>query len=444
MEIEPKLNTPEMREIQENKLKRRIKLLREKAPYYTELFKVHGVHEEKIKSFEEFRRTIPIFTKNDWRKLLQDHEGNFLEALDQIVPFNAYEDLYLLATTSGTTGEPSPYPFTREDAWDIYGEILARYAWRAGVRRSDRVLHCFGLSMVIAGIPSIIGSLKVGSAVIPVGAEAGTERILRTAKWFRPTVLRGTPSLALYLIEKAPEVIGMKIGELGIRVIICGGEPGAGVPEVRQRIESAFGCRLFDVGAAPGISCAHEEYQGMHFVADDFVIFELVDPNTKQPLLLENGQRGEAVFTFIEGGGWGWVRHSMGDIMEIYTEPCPCGLSGFRYKVVGRTDDMLKVKGVMIYPAMIKNVIESFVPRVTGQFRIILNEAPPRVVPPLELKLEHGETILAEELDELGEKIANDMSSKIKVRPRIIWVRPQELKRSTYKGQIFEKSYEKK
>ena len=444
MEIEPNFNTPGMREIQEYKLKKQIKRFREGAPFFTRLFKVNGVHEDKIKSFEEFRRAIPIFTKTDWHDLVQKYRGNLLEAVNQIVPVNAYEDLYVMATTTGTTGEPEPYPMTREDAWDIYGEVGARYGWRAGVRRIDRVLHCFSLSMVIAGIPGLMGSFKIGAMVIPVGAEAGTERILRMAKFFRPTVIRGTPSLVMYLIEKAPEIIGMGVGDLGIRVVMCGGEPGAGMPEVRKRIESAYGCRLFDCGAALGVSCDHEEYQGMHQVADDFVIFELVDPDTKAPLPFENGQRGEAVYTFIEGGGWGWMRHSMGDIMEIYTEPCPCGLSGFRYKVVGRTDDMLKVKGVMLYPPMIRRVIESFAPRVTGQFRIVLDEPPPRVVPPLKLKVEYGEGVPGEKLEELAEEISETMSSKIKVRPKILWVGPRELERSTYKGKVFEKIYEKK
>ena len=444
MEIEPKFNTPEMREIQDYKLKKQIKRLREGAPYYTRLFKEHGVHEDKIKSFEEFRQAIPIYTKNDWRELVRKYEGNLLAAIDEIVPVNAYEDLYLMASTTGTTGDPEPYPMTREDAWDVYGEVLARYSWRAGVRRKDRVLHCYGLSMVIAGIPGMLGHFKIGSLVIPVGAEAGTERILRMAKYFRPTVMRGTPSLAMYLIEKAPEVIGMTVGELGIRVIMCGGEPGAGVPEVRQRIESAYGCRLYDCGAALGISCHHEEYQGMHQVGDDFLIFELVDPDTKAPLPFENGQRGEAVYSQIEGGGLAWMRRSMGDIMEVYTDPCPCGQSGFRYKLVGRTDDMLKVKGVMVYPTMIRGVIESYAPRVTGQFRIILEEPPPRVVPPLKLKVEYGEGVPREKLEELAEEISQTMSSKIKIRPKILWVEPRELERSTYKGKVFEKTYETK
>ncbi len=442
MEVEPLFNTPAMRELQERRLNVLIRRLREGAPYYTRLFAEHGVHEDRIKTFEEFRRALPVFTNDTYRQLTQQYDGNILEVIQQLTPVSAYADLYLLATTTGTTGEPKPYPMTEFDAWEFYGEVIARYGWRAGVRRGDRVLLCYGLSMVIAGIPSMVGMWKIGALVLPVGAEAGTERILKTAHYFKPTVIMGTPSLMLYLIEKAPEVLGRDVGTLGIRVAICGGEPGAGVPEVRQRIESAFGCKLYDMGAALGISCGHETYQGMHSVGDDFMIFELVDPDSKAPLPFEHGQRGEAVYTIIGGEAWTWVRHSPGDIMEVYTEPCLCGSSGFRYRVVGRVDDMLKVKGVMVYPAMIRSIIETFVPRVTGQFRIVLDEPPPRVVPPLKLRLEYGEHVPPDQLEALAHEIASTMSTKIKVNPQILWQPPGSLERSTYKGKTFERLYE--
>lgn len=443
MEVEPKFNTPEMREIQDQKLRRRIALLREKSPYFSRVFKDNGIHEDRIKTFEEFRLACPPMTKVDWRAMVEKHDGNIISALDEMLPINAYEELNLMSTTSGTTGEPQPYAQTHRDAWDLYGEVCARYAWRAGIRPKDRIIWAFGLCMTIAGIPTMIGPYKVGALCLPVGAEAGTERILKNARYFRATALAGTPSLVQYLMEKCPEVLGIPISELGIKTILAAGEPGAGIPEIRKRIETGYNARLYDFGAALGVSCNHPEYQGMHQVADDFMIVELVDPDTKAPLPFEHGQRGEALMTMIEGEGWAyWVRFSPGDIFEIYTEPCPCGSSGFRYRVVGRTDDMLKVKGVMVYPSMIADVIQSFVPRVTGQFRIVLDEPPPRVVPPLKLKVERGVDTPSEKLDELAGEIEDAMSSKIKVRPKIIWLEPQELARSTTKGKVFEKTYE--
>jgi len=445
MEIESKFNTPEMRKMQDAKLVKRIQLLREKSPYFSKLFKANGVHEDKIKTFEEFRRAVPPFTKSDWRVMAEKHEGNIIAALDELLPINAYEDLNLMATTSGTTGEPQPYAQTHYDAWNLYGEVCARYAWRAGVRSRDRVVWTFGLSMTVAGIPSMIGPYKVGALCLPVGAEGGSEKILKNIRYFRANVLGGTPSLIQYLIEKSPEVLHCPVGDLGVKVIMAAGEPGGGIPEVRQKIESSYKARLYDFGAALGVSCNHPEYQGMHQVADDFMIVELVNPDTKEPLPFENGQKGEVLMTLIDGDGWAyWVRFAPGDIFEIYTEPCPCGLSGFRYKVVGRTDDMLKVKGVMIYPSMVASVLETFTPRITGQFRIVLDDPPPRVVPPLKLKIERGENTPPEKLESLRAEIEETMSAKIKVRPAIQWLEPKELERSTYKGKVFEKTYEKK
>lgn len=441
MDIESQFNTPAITTMQFEKLKQQIKRLRLHAPYYTRLFEQHAIHEDTLDSFEQFRERVPIFTKQHYRELYDKYDGNILEIINQTSPVNAYEDLYLMATTSGTSGEPSPYPMSEYDAWEFYGEIIARYCWRAGIRKQDRILMCYGLSMVIAGIPSIIGNFKIGSMVIPVGAQAGSERILKMARHFKPTAMMGTPSLALYLIEQCPKILGIPVSELGIKTIICGGEPGAGLPEVRQRIESAYGCKLYDMGAALGISCDYPEYQGMHSVGDDFMIFELVDPNTKVPLPFEHGQRGEAVYTTLSEGAWTWVRNSPGDIMEIATDDCPCGRSGFRYRVVGRVDDMLKVKGVMVYPNMIRQVVETFVPKVTGQMLIALNEPPPRVVPPLIIKLEYSNDFPVDQLEYLANEISETMSQKIKLRPKIIWLKEGDLERSTYKSKTFERNY---
>ncbi len=223
---------------------------------------------------------------------------------------------------------------------------------------------------------------------------------------------------------------------------MCGGEPGAGIPEVRNRLESAFGARIFDAGAGFGVSCDHEEYQGMHWTGDDLALLELVDPDTKESIPLEDGAEGEAVITVFAGDGMSWLRTSMGDIQQVFTSPCPCGKTGFRYKVVGRTDDMLKVKGAIVYPTMVEGVVGGFVPRVTGQFRIVLTEKPPRVVPPLKIKIERGEDFPADKLPELEKEMKEVFHTKAKFTPEIIWVDAGELERSTYKGQTFEKLYE--
>jgi len=258
------------------------------------------------------------------------------------------------------------------------------------------------------------------------------------AKFFRGNVLSCTPSLAEHMIERAPEILGAPIGNLGIKILMCGGEPGAGIPEVRRRIESAYGAKLYDAGAGLGVSCHHPEYQGMHWIADDLAIYELVDPATHESLVLEDGAEGEAVFTTLVGGGLGWTRLTLGDIHRVQVSPCPCGATGFRYRIVGRVDDMLKVKGVIVYPAAIDAVIAGFIPRVTGEFRIQLDEPPPRVVPPLRLQIERGEGVEGTAVAALEAELLKAMKEKLKITPKISWVEPYELERSAHKTRFIE------
>ena len=148
------------------------------------------------------------------------------------------------------------------------------------------------------------------------------------------------------------------------------------------------------------------------------------------------------VQTTLEGEGFLWFRETIGDICQVFTEPCPCGLSGFRYKIVGRADDMLKVKGVPIYPAAVEGVIHSFVPRLTGAFRILLDEPPPRVTPPLKLKVERAEETPESDLPSLEQEIQEKMHKDLKVRPAITWIGPNTLERATKKTQLIERLYE--
>ena len=440
MEYEPMLNTPEMKQIQLEKLRVLLKRLYENAPFYTRQFDAAGLKPEKVKSFEDFSSAVPLFDKEGLRALVVEFGGDILRVIDELVPVSV-DDLNIMATTTGTTGMPTPYPMTMHDMEDVWGESMVRGMWRAGVRSHDRVLFCFALSMVIAGIPTMMGAHRLGSMAIPVGAEAGTDRILLMQTLFKGTVYSGTPSLAEYLIEKCGEQ-GRDPKDLGLRKLMCGGEPGAGVPEVRKRLEEAYGARIFDAGAGFGFSCDHEEYQGMHWTADDLALYELVDPETKESIPLEDGAEGEAIFTVLDGDGMAWLRTSLGDIQQVFTSPCPCGRTGIRYKVVGRTDDMLKVKGAIVYPTMVEGVVGSFVPKVSGQYRIVLTEKPPRVVPPLKVKIERGEDFPEDKLPDLEAEMKEAFHNKAKFTPEIIWVEAGELERSTYKGQTFEKLYE--
>lgn len=440
MDIEPMLNTPQIKEVQFSKLKTLLKKLYEAKPFWRNRMDEAGIDPDKLESLEEFSQKMPIMDKAQRRQLVEDSGGDVWQLID-LTTAVPNDEIVLMAATSGTSGEPTPYPHTQNDI-DSKQEVFARLAWRAGIRPGDRIVHAFGLSMWLAGVPYVQYLQKMGACILPVGAEGGAERILRFTKQFRATTLFGTPSLMEHLIDRAPDIIGGPISELGIKTILCAGEPGAGIPEVRQKIEQAYGAKLYDHGGAHGVSCDYAEYQGMHHVADDHILFELVDPDTLEPVPMENGARGMPVQTTLDGEGMLWVRESFGDIFEVYTDQCPCGASGFRYKVVGRVDDMLKVKGVMVYPAAIDGVITGFSPRVTGEFRIVLTEEPPRVVPPIKLKVEYGEELKQEDLPALEKEIEEKMGARLKIKPKITWVPPQSLPRSAGKTSFFEREYE--
>ena len=441
MEMESVQNTPGMKDIQWFKVKRKIERLYGRTPFWKSWLDVAGVRPEDIKTWDDFYSRIPIFRKEDYRTLSEECGGDLNHILHQLLGADA-DRLALLSATSGTTGAPTPYPFTPEDRV-VWAEFEARQLWRAGVYPGDKLLHGFGLSMFMGGAALCMAVSDYGACCVPVGAEAGTEALLNWARTLRPKALVGTPSLAEYLIESAPALTGEGVAALGIKSLLCGGEPGAGIPEVRGKLENAFGANLYDV-AFGGCSCEYPEYQGLHYMNEDLVMYELVDPETHQHIPLEDGVQGLMVQTQLDGGlAMAGLRQTTNDINEVFTSPCPCGKSGFRFKVIGRNDDMLKVKGVMVYPAALEGVVNSFVPKVSGEFRIVLDEPPPRVLPPLKLKVEHGEGLGPEELESLKREIEDAMHARTRIRPDITWVAPGSLERFLKKKNLFERTYEK-
>jgi phenylacetate-CoA ligase len=444
MEIEPKFNTPEMRQIQNDILVGNIQAMYDKVPLNKKRMDEAGVKPSDIKSLDDLAR-IPMYGQPEMRQLLGE-VGFDMKKILHMMMGNMANDVYVMAATSGTTGMPTPYPVVRAGL-PAMREMNNRMLWRCGVRPGDKLVLAFGLSMFLAGSPTLLTLEDFpGITIIPVGAEAGTARIINFTRLFGGDVLLCTPSLALHLIERAPEVMGDSVKALGIKILLCGAEPGAGIPEVRNRIETEYGARLFDAGAGAGVSCDYPEYQGMHWIADDMALYELVNPETGKNVPLEDGNTGLGVFTSLgaEGSGIMGLRMTLGDVHQVFTSPCPCGKSGFRYKIVGRTDDMLKIKGVMVYPAQVKSVVESFIPRTTGEFRILLDEPPPRVVPPVKIKIEFGEGVRKEELDALNKEVEERIHQQVKIRPKIQWIEPKTLERSDKKTQYLEKLYEKK
>ena len=447
MDIEPYLNTPKMQEIQLKRLQPLLQFHYKHIPFDRKRMEKAGIKPEDIRTFDDLSSAIPHAGQEEYRQVFEEMKLDMDAVFMELYGKERLKNLYMVNTTSGTTGIPTPYPYflvPNEDKIPNYGN---RAAWRTHIRPGDRIGICFGLCMHAASTPQILGYQNYpGITLYPIGAEAGTEQILRLMKLFKVNVYSGTPSLALHLIEKCPEVLGEPVSTLNLKVLFCGAEPGAGIPEIRKRLESEYGAKVYDAGAGYGVSCDHPVYQGMHWLADDFCYYELIDPETLTPVPITHGATGMAVFTSLypeKPGFFPNLRFTLKDIHQVFTDPCPCGLSGFRYKIVGRADDMLKVKGVPVYPAGIQGVINGFLPRVTGAFRLILTERPPRVDPPLKMKVEYGEGVQESDLPELEKEIQEVMHKTVKVRPAITWIAPFTLERATKKTQLLEKHYEK-
>ncbi|MBM3678676.1 MAG: phenylacetate--CoA ligase [Actinobacteria bacterium] len=356
------------------------------------------------------------------------------------------ESVVGVASTSGTTGTPTFYAFTEADV-QTTNELWGRAFRFAGIRPGDTVLHGFGLSMFLAGVPVVRALERMGARPVPIGAEAGSERLLRMADLTRPRVLACTPSYAQYLAEQAPKVLGRPADELGIEVIFCAGEPGAGLPEVRSFLQRSFGAKLYDMlGGAHGVmccSCDAEPYQGMHVLGEDCAITtQLVDQETKEPIALTEGATGERVKTSLRWEAQPQLRASVGDVYMVHTDPCPCGLPGVRIRVLGRTDDLLIVKGVKIYPAAVKNVVHELMPLASGHFRIVLSSPPPRVEPPLRLTVERGEGVDEAGAEQLAGELERRLHHRLTVRPEITVVPMGTLERTALKEKLIEKAYE--
>jgi phenylacetate-CoA ligase len=435
MTIDPK----EQAKIQLENLKRQLKYEYGNSDYYRERIAAPGLVPENLESLDQLQK-IAVFTKEEHRKSQEEslvrlghpYGMHVCAPMDKVVQVNA---------TSGTTGVPTFYTFSRQDL-NTNSECTARALWWAGVRPGDSVLLAFALSMFVGGVPLAIAVQYLGAKVLPVGAEAGTRRLLEFANLTKPTHIILTPSFAEYLIEKSPEVIGKEVKELGIRTLICGGEAGAGDQAVRAKLEAAYGATVYDwMGGAYGfMSICCENHQGMHIVSPDHMYLELIDPDTKQSLKMEDGAVGNIAYTSLNWEAGPILRYDMGDITQVFTAPCSCGLTGVRLKVIGRSDDMLIVKGINVYPNAVKNLITEFFPRTTGEMRVIIEQPGPKVPAPLLIKAEHGKT--EGDLPRLKKEIEQRLSDVLRFKADVELVPEGFFERTATKTKLVQKRYE--
>jgi phenylacetate-CoA ligase len=430
-----------MKDLQWKRLKNQLQYNYDNSVYYREeKFQKVGMTPDDIQSFEDFQK-IPLMTKDEHRKIQKASLQQFGHPYG-LITCAPVEKIVRINSTSGTTGQPTLYTLTKNDV-DILNEMHCRKYWRCGLRPGNIVLQALSLSMFTGGLPLSDGLQAMGLCVVPVGIEGGTQRVLDFTLLTQADVLIATPSFGEYLIEQAPKLAGKDARDLGIRWFFCAGEPGAGIPSLRKKLQDGFGAHVFDhTGgghAFHGISCETEPYPGMHFVSPDHCILEIIDPATKDPIEITDGAVGEMVFTFIGWEGGPFMRYALGDLIQVFTQACQCGWPEMRFKILGRADDMLIIKGVNIYPVAIKSAVGEFMPRTTGALRILLDRPGPLVNPPLRIRAECGsEEMSDKEKNNLIQEISEHIRSQLRVTPHIELVPPHSLPRESGKTSLVE------
>jgi phenylacetate-CoA ligase len=442
------LSREEVERVRLRRLKKQLKYCYTQSEFYKRKFEEVGFLPEDIKTWEDFRKIPPLMDKEEERQSQKESIERFGH------PFGIHlccplEKIIVARTTGGTTGMPTfSYSFTQKD-YQRWNEGVAREYWLAGLRPGDRVLFCFPLSGAWAGGMVKSPLQQMGILSIDMGAETPIERIVEYAKITRPNVLMSTPSFAEAFIEAYDKMTGRPVSELGIKKLLLSGEPGVGIPSVRKRMEEAFGAKWNDYlminSEGFSSSCSAEEYQGLHEVALDLSIWaeDLVDLDTKKPIEVTNGAIGEGLITSLNREGLPLIKYRLGDVIQVFTHPCECGYPGpgYRIKHLGRLSDRLFVEGVSIFPIALRDVITSFIPKVTGAMRIVLTEPPPEVTPPLKLKVEYGQAMEPTQLPDLAREIEDRVFRLYRVRSKIEFVPPEALGRVTKKTPLFEERY---
>jgi len=333
-----------------------VRTLYEKSDFYRAKFKDMGLHPNDIKGVEDLHK-LPFTEKEDLRK-------NYPLSM-QIPP---EEDIVRIHSSSGTTGQPVLIPYTQRDV-DNWTEMMARCMKMVGVTRKDRVQITPGYGLWTAGIGFQAGTERVGAMSIPTGP-GNTERQLKIMIDLKTTVLIGTSSYGLLLAEEA-ERKGL-LNKINLRIGIFGSERWG--EKMRGRIENLFGIDSFDIYGlteiyGPGIAIDCPHHTGLHYWNDHF-IFEIIDPITGEQL--KPGNKGELVITTLTKEGMPLLRFRTRDITRIIPARCSCG-SPYPMidRIVGRTDDMIKIKGVQVYPADIEQTLKS-IPEVSSEYQIVI------------------------------------------------------------------------
>jgi phenylacetate-CoA ligase len=336
------MNRDEMRAFQGAKLTETVKWLYERIDFYRTTMDDMGLSPADIQSIDDISK-LPFTVKND----LRDNYPFGLCA----VPM---KDLVRIHASSGTTGKPITGPYTAEDL-DQWGECMARSLWAQSIRPDDIVQNAYGMGLFTGGLGFLLGAMKIGCCVVPSGSGM-TDRQIMLMQDFGTTVLFATPSYALTIAERA-EKLGVDMKKLDVRVGSFGAEPWT--VEMRKDIEARMGLKAHEaygltemMGPGVGFSCSANR---LH-LNEDHIYPEIVDPDTLEPLPM--GEEGELVFTALQRRAMPLLRYRTRDITRLKRIECECGRSlVVMEKILGRSDDMLIISGVNVFPSQIETLV---------------------------------------------------------------------------------------
>jgi phenylacetate-CoA ligase len=409
--------------LKEQKLLAQLRYVGAHSELYRRKFAAAGIDVGRLRRAEDLR-DLPFTDKAELRESLATGPAlGFHRAapMEQVVQIQA---------SSGTTGSPAYVGLTRRDQY-VWQEMGARCLFANGIRPGDMVMHGFSVSRgFVGGLPMAQIVLHLGAIEIPVGADAGAERIMRVMKDLRPQALIATPYFAIHLAEQAPRLIDAVARTLGVRAISVGGEPGGGIPAVRQKIEDLWAaecrelCGGTDCGVAYWAECEHK--RGMHETAQEFIHVELIDPATGEPRPWREGETGELVYTAIDRECSPLVRFRTRDHAVVTATGCACGRTAPMIRVFGRTDDMLIVKGINVFPSAIQDVVLGFEPRTTGALRVVADFPGHTTQRPLRIKVEYGPALAGrpDEIARLGDEVAGRLRGLLNFAPAVEMVAP--------------------
>lgn len=415
------MSRDQMHDLQSRRLRHLVDRIYHDVEFYRKKMQELGLEPGDIKTIDDLVK-LPFTTKQD----LRDNYpfGLFAIPKSEVVRVHA---------SSGTTGKSTVVAYSRKDI-DIFAEVVARALCCAGVTRDDTVQVAFGYGLFTGGLGLHYGAEKLGAAVVPISG-GNTSKQLTLLQDFGSTVLVCTPSYAAYLAEAIAEA-GIDPEKLPLRIGVFGAEPWS--HEMKKKIEDGLKIKAYDIYGlseiiGPGVSNNCDCQDDLH-VAEDHFVPEIIDPNTLTQL--PPGTTGELVFTTLTKEAMPLLRYRTRDLSSLNYEPCECGRTSVRMaKIFGRSDDMLIIRGVNVFPSQVESILFE-IPEAKPHYMLIVDRK--GTMDTLEIQVEIDETFFSDEMSQMNSirnKIKNKVESILGISVIISLVEHKTIKRSEGKAQ---------